>query len=179
MTRTADRAGDMAARAKSIFILVSVSAALLAGAPRHADASGLPGGVSPDGILIAEAASGPEARGNAEGPAAHVEARISKLHKDLDITEAQEPQFKAFADVMRSNAQAMHALFQQRGQSTDNTAVAHLRWYAQLTAAHADALNKLIPVFDALYQTMSEKQKEAADRVFGEIGVRQRPHRAR
>lgn len=175
MTFMSDRAGDAAARAKSIVILASVSAAFVAGAPRYADASGSPGG-----ILIAEAAPAPEAvrdPAQADSPVAHVEARISKLHKELHITAAQDPQFKAFADVMRSNAQAMHALFQQRGQSADNTAVAHLRWYAQLTAAHADALNKLLPVFEALYQSMSEKQKETANKVFEGIGVRRPPHR--
>lgn len=177
MTRMSDRAGDAAARAKNILILLSVSALLVAGAPRHADASS-----SPAGILIAEAATAADARGKtmqADGPLAHVDARILKLHKQLHITAAQEPQFKAFADVMRSNAQAMHALFLQRGQSADNTAVAHLRWYAQLTAAHADALNKLVPAFETLYQSMSEKQKEIANTVFEEIGVRRRPHRAR
>jgi hypothetical protein len=174
MTGMSDRAAQRAGAAKSALILLSVSAALVAGAPRYADA-----GNPPAAVLIVEGPPAPEAGAptEADGPVAHVEARISKLQKELHITAEQEPQFKAFAEVMRSNAQAMHTLFQQRGQSTDNTAVADLHWYAQLTAAHAEAVNKLIPVFDALYASLSEKQKEKADKVFDEFRVRRPPHR--
>lgn len=184
MTRTSDRTARAAAGAMSILVLLSVSAGLVAGVSRNAGASG-----SSAGGLMAQAAPAPAAPGGPapetrgeptqpDGPVARVEARISELHEQLHITPAQEPQFKAYADVMRSNAQAMQALFQQRAQSTDNmTAVTTLRWYAQLTAAHADALSKLIPVFETLYQRMSDGQKKAADAVFEELRQR-RPPRA-
>ena len=112
------------------------------------------------------------------GPAGLVDARISELHEQLHITPAQESQFSAYADVMRDNAQAMHALFQQRAQDTDTSAVSRLRWYAQLTAAHAEAVGKLVPVFEALYQGMSDKQKKTADAVFQQLRQRRAPRRA-
>lgn len=185
MTRMSD---CKAHRAAAVFVVVvlSVSVGLVVGASRNAAASGLLAGE-----LMAQAAPAPATPGTSspapqtsrqptppDGSVAHVEARISKLHKQLHITAAQEPQFKAFADVMRSNAEAMRALFHQRAQSTDMTAVTRLRWYAGLTAAHAEALNKLVPVFDALYQSMSDKQKKTADAVFGQLRQRRPARRA-
>lgn len=175
MTRMTDPRRHVTAGTMSILMVLSVSAGLVAGTVRSAYAGST-------GVLIAETTAAPEAAADpaqAKSPMAHVDARIEKLHKQLQITAEQEPQFKAFADVMRGNAQAMHALFQERGKKTDHTAVANLRWYAQLTAAHAEGLNKLVPAFDALYQSLSDKQKETADQVFDEFGARRRPHHAR
>jgi hypothetical protein len=112
------------------------------------------------------------------GPAASAEGRIVDLHKRLHITPAQEPQFKAFTDVMRANAESMQSLFEQRAQHRDRTAPGMLHWYAQLASAHAEAVNKLVPLFDALYQTLSDKQKKAADVVFQDLRQARPPHRA-
>ncbi len=111
-------------------------------------------------------------------PVKDVEARITDLHKRLAITADQEPQFKAYADVLRSNAQAMHDLFQQRAQASGANAVDRLHWYAKLTSAHADAVNKLVPPFEALYQSLSDTQKKAADVEFGQIRQRRPAHKA-
>lgn len=126
---------------------------------------------APSPLLLAQATAPANetarpARPAPPGPAAHVEARIADLHRRLHITPAQEPQFKAFADVMRANAEAMEQLFQERAQNRDRTAPGQLHWYARLTTAHADATNKLLPVFDALYASLTDKQKKAADAAF-------------
>jgi periplasmic protein CpxP/Spy len=102
----------------------------------------------------------------ARGPVALVERRISDLHKRLHITSAQEPKFGAFADVMRANARTMDDLFKERAQHRDRSAPGMLHWYARLTTAHADGLNKLVPAFDDLYQDLSPAQKKAADSAF-------------
>jgi|SRR5579872_7387080 len=115
---------------------------------------------------------------HAADPMKDVEARISTLHKKLSITPDQEPQFKAYADALRGNAQAMQDLFQQRAQAPSESAVDRLHWYAKLSAAHADAVNKLVPPFDALYQSLSDSQKKAADAEFGQIRQRRPAHRA-
>ncbi len=182
-----DRTAHGAAGAAGILVLLLVSAGLVAAAPRNADASG-----SPAGMLMAQAAPAPATPGAAnpapqapgqptppEGPAARVEIRITELHGQLHITPAQEPQFTAYADVLRVNAQAMQALFQERAQSTDMSAPTRLRWYARLTAAHAEGVSKLVPVFETLYQSMSDQQKKATDKVFEEIRQRRPPRQAR
>ena len=111
-------------------------------------------------------------------PIAEVEARITDLHRRLLITPAQEPQFEAYADVMRANAQTMQALFRERAKETGMSAVARLRWVAHLTQVHAENLSKLVPVFEALYQSLSDQQKKAADTVFEDIRQRRAARRA-
>jgi len=114
----------------------------------------------------------------ARGPAAHVEARIADLHKKLAITPEQEPAFKTYADLMRANAQAMEEMFRDRAQHRDTTAPGVLHWYAELTTAHADGLNRLLPAFDALYSELSDKQKQAADTEFGPLRQGRPPRKA-
>jgi periplasmic protein CpxP/Spy len=175
------------AGAGNLLVLVLVSAGLLVGAPGPAHASG-----AQVGALLAQAAPPPAAPSAANpvqpapgpaaqpaGPVARVETRITELHSQFQITPAQEPLFKAYADVMRSNAQGMEALFQERAKSTDTSAIGQLRWYTRLTTAHGEALSKLVPAFDALYQSMSDPQKKAADKVFAQLRQRQQPRQAR
>jgi len=183
MTRTSLRKGrPMAVGALGIVLLLSTSAALVAASSRTMGAGALPASE-----IVAEAAAPPAepdvpaapetARqpAHSRGPAARVETRISDLRKKLQITPAQDAQFKAFADVMRANAQSMQELFRQHAQHADRTAAGELHWYAQLATAHAEAMNKLVPVFDPLYQSLSAKQKKAADAAFQPLG----PPRAR
>ena len=168
MTPMGDRTARAAAGAMSILILLFLSAGMVAGASRNADASSLLAGglvaqAAPAGATLGASSLPPQTPGQSTqpaGPVTHVEVRIADLHQQLHITSAQEPQFKAYADVMRSNARAIEALFQQRTQNTDRSAPARLRWYAQLTAAHAEAISKLVPVFDTLYQDLSNEQKK-------------------
>lgn len=113
-----------------------------------------------------------------KGPALAVESRITDLHDKLRITAAQEPRFKAYADVLRANSEAMEKLFEARAKETDNSAPARLRWYAQLTSAHAESVGKLVSVFDALYQVLSPTQKKAADAYFEALSQRRPARRA-
>jgi periplasmic protein CpxP/Spy len=101
-----------------------------------------------------------------------VEIRIAELHRALHIVPSQEAAFNAYAEVMRSNAQTVNALFMQRVPLGELRAPAQLHWYAQLTAAHADAINKLLAPFDALYQILSPEQQRAADRHFEQLRQR-------
>jgi protein CpxP len=187
VTRISDRTAHAAAGAMSILVVLAVSTGLVAGTSRKADARG-----SPAVGLMAQAAPAPATPGatspapqtpgqstQRDGPVARVEIRITELHNQFHIAPAQEAQFKDYADVMRSNAQGMQALFQERAQIPDTTAITELRWYARLTAAHAERLNKLVPVFETLYQSMSDQQKKAADKVFQQIQKRQPPRQAR
>jgi periplasmic protein CpxP/Spy len=162
----------------SAFLFLASPAALLAG-PAHA--AGAP---SPAPALLNRSVQLAAAK-DAHSPHSaieHVEARITELHKKLGITPDQDPQFKAYADVMRSNAETMDALFQERAQSTGTSAADaadnRFHWYARLTAAHAEAVGKLVPVFDALYQSLSDQQKKTADALFQHyLQQRRMPHR--
>jgi len=95
------------------------------------------------------------------------EQRISGLQSQLAITPAQMPQWSAFAQVMRENAQTTDALFRERaaGVQTMNAA-ANMQSYAQLSRAYGDGNEKLSVAFQALYAILSDQQKQAADTLF-------------
>lgn len=96
-----------------------------------------------------------------------IEGRIKQLHAQLKITPDQEQQWSAFAKVMRANAQTMQSQVDQRQHDLGTmSAVEDLNSYEQITRAHAEALKKLIPEFQALYDAMSPDQQRNADAVF-------------
>lgn len=101
---------------------------------------------------------------NMEG---RVEQRITDLHAKLQISPAQQSQWDQFSLVMRDNARGTDERFQQRVQNLPTmNAAENMQSYAQLSAAHAQDMAKLVPAFQALYATMSERQKGMADQVF-------------
>ena len=99
-----------------------------------------------------------------------VEARIKSLHRTLRITAAQEPQWQAVAAVMRDNANAMHALIEERlGKGKTMAAIDDLLSYEAIAEAHAAGVKKLLSAFEPLYASLSDAQKKRADALF-------RPH---
>ncbi|HEX7682261.1 MAG TPA: Spy/CpxP family protein refolding chaperone [Trinickia sp.] len=118
-----------------------------------------------------ESASAP-ADARAAKHEARVDQRIAYLHAQLKITPAQEPQWKAFADVMRANGQNMGRLYRQRTQAEQTqSALDNMKQYAELAQAHADDMKQLVDAFEPLYNSMSPEQKKVADTTF-----RERPH---
>ena len=116
-----------------------------------ADAAGAP----------AASAPGPSA---APGRPAGVEGLIGHLHQELKITPAQESLFLKVADVMREDAATMSTLAKKRADGAATmTAVDDLKSYAEISAAHAQGTQRMIPVFQELYSSMSEAQKKLAD----------------
>jgi hypothetical protein len=188
VAQTQDRevrsAGDGVRR---LVLFVSARALLATGTPQIAAAGRLPARqilarATPSTSGTASTSAPSSAPAAATQPAADpgltasIESRISDLHKTPHITPAQEPLFKAFAGVMRANADGMQVLFEQRARSGDMTAISLLRWYARLTTAHAAALNKLVPVFARLYESLSAAQRKAADLAFRPLQQKGTPH---
>lgn len=101
-----------------------------------------------------------------------VEQRITGLQKQLAITVAQAPQWNAFAQVMRENAQTTDALFRQRAAGVQGmNAVDNMQSYAQIMRAYGDGTEKLAAAFQALYGVLSAPQKQAADTLFRQQAV--------
>ena len=116
------------------------------------------------------AASTPQAARAAKREA-RVEERIAYLHSQLKITAAQEPQWKTFANVMRSNAQNMSRLFVQRTQAEQTqSALDNMKQYAEIAQAHADDMKQLVDAFEPLYSSFSPEQKKVADTTFRQRG---------
>ena len=106
--------------------------------------------------------------------ASRVEKHIAELHKRLRITAAQQAQWDAFAQIMRDNAAHSDQLFKQRADSESMNAVEDLRSYAAIAQAHAEDVQRLVPAFQALYESMSPDQQKAADTAFKEFEQRGR-----
>ena len=121
---------------------------------------------SPPAPAVTSPAPGPERAAKAS-KVDRVEARITMLHSTLNITPAQEELWTHVTQVMRDNAQTMEALAQARADKAKTmTAVEDLKSYAEITDAHADGLKKFVPVFEALYASMSDAQKANANTMF-------------
>lgn len=123
---------------------------------------------APAAAPAAQSASAPA--GKAAGHERNVEDRITYLHTQLKITSAQETQWSAFADVMRSNGQTMGQLFQERKAATNLSAIDDMKQYATISQAHADGMKKLVDAFEPLYNSFSPEQKKLADTTFHQPG---------
>ncbi len=96
-----------------------------------------------------------------------VEQRIADMHTKLHITAAQQPQWDAFAAVMRENATNMHQVFESRsGKFKTMNAVDNMQSYEAIAQQHAASLQKLVPAFATLYASLSDQQKKEADEMF-------------
>jgi protein CpxP len=107
-----------------------------------------------------------------------VEQHITELHAQLHITPAQQPQWDAFAQVMRDNAKNMSQALQQRGANfATMNAVQDMQSYAQLAQQHAQDTQQLATAFETLYGSLSDDQKKNADMVFHANGTHPTHHK--
>ncbi len=103
----------------------------------------------------------------AASPAHNVEAHIQALHNQLQITPAEEPQWAAFAQVMRTNAMQMEQAFAARGASLGTmNAVQDMQSYAQIAQVQSANMQKLAASFGTLYSSFPPAQQKLADGVF-------------
>ena len=101
----------------------------------------------------------------------HVEARIAYLHTELNITPKQETLWNDVTQVMLDNAKTMDELIKARSaNAATTTPVDDLKSYSEIADAHADGLRQFIPVFEPLYASMSDAQKQSADTLFRHHG---------
>ena len=97
----------------------------------------------------------------------HTEAQIKQLQGTLNITEDQQKLWDKLVQVMRENAQEMDALTKNMAENTKTmNALEHMKFHSQITEAHLAQLKKLIPPFEAFYNSMSDQQKNITDIVF-------------
>jgi hypothetical protein len=101
----------------------------------------------------------------------YTEAQIKQLQGALNITESQKELWDNLVSVMRENAKDMDAFSDARakeraeGTKTINS-VEHMKLHRDVTRAHLDQMEKLIPPFEAFYSSMSDQQKNITDIVF-------------
>lgn len=97
----------------------------------------------------------------------HTEARIKELEGSLQISKDQEKLWENLTAVMRENAKEMDALTKDRQENRkDLNAVERMKLHNKITESRLAQQNKLIPIFEDLYESMSDKQKESTDSIF-------------
>jgi hypothetical protein len=97
----------------------------------------------------------------------YTEAQIKKLQGALKITDTQKELWNNLTQVMRENAKEMDALTKDRTEKTMTmNSVEQMKFRFQISQAHMDQLKKFIPPFEALYDSMSDKQKKTTDTIF-------------
>jgi protein CpxP len=104
-----------------------------------------------------------------------VEKRIDMLRTKLKITPDQTKAFDDFAQVMRDAANRMDSLLNTQAKALPTmTAVDHMKAYGAITQARADDMQREIPAFSRLYDTLTPEQKKAADDSFRAAASRPR-----
>jgi hypothetical protein len=115
------------------------------------------------------AASGKKKSSAVAGTSAveHTEAQIKQLQGTLNITDDQKELWNKLTSVMRENAKEMDVLTKDMAENTKTmNALEHMKLHSQITEAHLAQLKKLIPPFEAFYNSMSDQQKNITDIVF-------------
>ena len=106
--------------------------------------------------------------------AEHVEGRLAFIRAELKITDAQTPQWTAFAEAVRRNAGSMAELRKSMmgGQGTPAPLPERLAREDKLATAHLAALKKTEDAVTQLYGVLTDDQKKVADTiVVGPMGM--------
>lgn len=116
-------------------------------------------------------------------PTRHVEGRLAYLKAELKITDAQAPQWTAFVDAFRRNAQHMGELHktmmghgpmmgQTPGQAAMPALPEQLEFMEKAMTAHLDMVRAMKAPTLALYAVLSDEQKREANALLhGPMGM--------
>jgi hypothetical protein len=112
-------------------------------------------------------------------PGERVEAKLAYLKTALKVTDAQQPQWDAFAATLRKQAadrderiKTMRARFAERKPHERPNAIARMEHQQQRHAAALTRLNELLAVERPLYASLTVEQKQVADEVLAPQGDR-------
>jgi hypothetical protein len=114
---------------------------------------------------------------NAARPFQHIEGQLAYWRAELKITDAQRPQWDAFAGAVRDNVgklqPAMMAAMQGAGELS---APEQLERRITFGAAELDAMRAVQTAAKPLYDALSADQKKSADQLMAEhlMGMRAR-----
>ena len=162
--------------------VIVLCAAMVVGAAPLTAAEPVGAKRSAPAMMLAQATPAPAATKPAPAHASKAatvnagETRITHLHAKLKITPAQEDLWSGVTEVMRANATTLEPLRKARSERAPTmTAVEDFTSYAEIAEIHADGIKKFVPVFTALYESMSDAQKKNADTIFRRGDAPKRP----
>ena len=108
-------------------------------------------------------------------PSERVEARLAYVKTALKITDAQAPQWDAYANVVRKHAQQADQRFQERrarmteakgGERKRMTAIERLERRQQFMKVALERSSERLAVQKPLYASLSPEQQQVADEIF-------------
>jgi LTXXQ motif family protein len=95
------------------------------------------------------------------------EARLAFIKADLDITEAQLPQWDAYAEAVRSRQKTMSAMHEDMKNAKDKDALERMDTRIKSMETLLEGLRALQGPAQALYASLSDEQKKRADQLLG------------
>ncbi len=108
--------------------------------------------------------------GGWHGPFAgrHMDGKIAFLKAELQITEAQEPQWRAVEEALRAGAERMQKTRKEFRATRDGkkegvSALDRLTRMEAAATGAAESLREIRTAFEPLYASMSDEQKKRAD----------------
>jgi len=160
--------------------LVSAGLAAAAAAPAIAQTAGAES-AGPQARHFAQSHGGQH---SARLPSERAEARLAYLKTALKITDAQQPQWDAFADTLRRQARAADERMQARRaqmaegrKGTPPTAIERMEFAQTRLAASSTRLNETLAAAKPLYAALSPEQQKIADELLAPRGHRGHGHR--
>ncbi len=105
------------------------------------------------------------------GMSDHIEGRLAYLRAELKITDAQLPQWNAFAAAARASATQMNDMMKQGSAmmmpgGSEQSLPQRLELAEKHMSAHLEMLRKLKSALQPLYASLSDDQKRSADTLF-------------
>ena len=106
----------------------------------------------------------------------HVEGRLAFAKAEMKITDAQTPQWNAFAEVIRSSSASQRTAMQGMMQASGGTAPEQIERRIALATAHLEAMKTVLTAAKPLYAVLTDEQKKVADELMSEhmMGMRAR-----
>ena len=102
-------------------------------------------------------------------PLGHIEGQIAFNKAELHITDAQLPQWNAFADALRGNAATLQTAMQKGMQASGSaTAPELMERRIAMHSIQLDTMKAMLAVAKPLYAVLSDDQKKTADELMGE-----------
>ena len=100
------------------------------------------------------------------GMAQHAEQRLDRLKVDLKLTDAQMPQWNAFADAIRSAAKAMQDRHSKMMPGMGKmTLPEQIVMHETMLSEHLERMRQIKGPAAAMYATLTDAQKKIADQM--------------
>ena len=102
-------------------------------------------------------------------PVRHIDGQIAFYKAESKITDAQSPQWNAFADALRSSATHLHQTMAHGTDAKDVvTTPERMQRRVTMLTAQLDAAQTVLAAANPLYAVFTDEQKKVADELMAE-----------